>query len=148
MSFRVQLQDGNHIIILTKKVESVNDKETTTFVFAFAEVLNVSVILTHYFSHGATEWTVWFENVSAVDSKIITKTETSLDFVGKQPVLKGILGDHINQYRPYSHDITGGSFDFSSDSGRATHVNFPYFNLEYGDGGYSMILDRMEEAKK
>jgi len=123
-----------------KKVDRINDKETTTFIFGFAEVLNVSVILTHYFSHGATEWTVWFENISDVDSKIITKPETSLDFIGKQPVLKGILGDHVNQYRPYSHDITGGSFDFSSDTGRATHVNFPYFNLEYGDGGVMLAI--------
>ena len=30
--------------------------------------------------------------------------------------------------------------EFTSDSGRATHGNFPYFNLEYGDGGAMLAI--------
>ncbi|MBQ8164184.1 MAG: alpha-galactosidase [Clostridia bacterium] len=123
-----------------KRTDAEKDKETQTFIFGFSGVLEISVILTHYFSHGATEWTVWFENVSDKNSGIIENMKTELVFNGKNPMLKGILGDHVNQYSQYSLDLTGASFDFSSDSGRATHINFPYFNLEYGDGGAMLAI--------
>lgn len=123
-----------------KKTVSSGNKETVTFYFDFDNTLLVKVILTHYFSHGATEWTVWFENVSDHNSKIIEKTETVLEFCGSLPMVKGNFGDHINLYRPYSYDLTNGSVDFSADTGRATHIHFPYFNLEYGDGGVMLAI--------
>lgn len=115
-------------------------KETHHITFAFRETLDVTIVLTHYFSHGVTEWTVWFENVSSENSGVIENIKTELIFSGKYPTLKGILGDHINQYSPYCIDLQHNSVEFSSDSGRATHINFPYFNLEYGDGGVMLAI--------
>ncbi|MBQ8408184.1 MAG: alpha-galactosidase [Clostridia bacterium] len=122
-----------------RRAERTEGKETQTFLFGF-DCLTVTLILTHYYSHGVTEWTVWFENSSDGDSGVIEDIKTELTFAGKHPVLRGILGDHVNQYRPYSYELTKSAAEFSSDSGRATHINFPYFNLECGDGGVMLAI--------
>ena len=131
---------AEHFTLTSKEIVQSNDKETQHLRFSFLQTLEVTLILTHYFSHGVTEWTVWFENISDKNSGIIQELKTELYFDGKYPVLKGILGDHVNQYRPYSIDLQNNFVEFSSDSGRATHINFPYFNLEYGDGGAMLAI--------
>ncbi len=121
-------------------VVKAENKETHNIKFSFLDTLEVTLVLTHYFSHGVTEWTVWFENVSDKNSGIIEKLKTELTFSGKYPTLKGILGDSVNLYQPYSIDLQNNRVDFSSDTGRATHIKFPYFNLEYGDGGVMLAI--------
>jgi alpha-galactosidase len=131
---------SEYFTLIKKDITQSNEKETQTFTFSFLQTLAVTLILTHYFSHGVTEWTVWFENTSDKNSYVIEDLKTELSFEGKYPVLKGILGDHVNQYSPYSIDLQGHAVEFSSDTGRATHINFPYFNLEYGDGGVMLAV--------
>ena len=108
--------------------------EMTEFVYSLMQELTVRIRMTHYFSHGATEWTVYFKNETEHDSKKFSDVKCQLAFCGDKPMLKGIYGDHENLYRPYAFDLERDGVHFQSDSGRATHVNFPYFNLEYGDG--------------
>ncbi|MBQ2732692.1 MAG: alpha-galactosidase [Clostridia bacterium] len=120
--------------------ESSDGKETRTFTLQLESSLTVRLILSHYFTHGVTEWTVWFENRSEENSKVIEDARTELCFEGAYPTLKGIKGDHGNQYMPYSIDLQNNYIEFSSDSGRATHVNFPYFDLEYGKGGAMLAI--------
>jgi hypothetical protein len=83
---------------------------------------------------------VWFENRGRRDTDILADAETVLRFPGKYPTLKGILGDHGNNYRPYALDVAAQRRSFESNSGRATHVNFPYFDLEYGDSGVMLAI--------
>ncbi len=122
-----------------KKTVVDGEKESTQYLFSFKQ-LEITLLLTHYYDYGATEWTIWFENVSNENSGVISSPEVKLLFKGEFPSLKGILGDHINQYRPYAYDLTKNTFCFSSDTGRATHVVFPYFNLEYGDRGAMLAI--------
>ena len=129
-----------YFILINKNTESLGEKETQNFNFQFLQTLNVSLIITHYFSHGITEWTVWFENITDKCSGVIESLKTELSFRGKYPVLKGILGDHVNQYTPYSIDLQNNLVEFSSDTGRATHIDFPYFNLEYDEGGVMLAI--------
>jgi alpha-galactosidase len=129
-----------HFTLISKNTLQSGEKETQNFKFTFLQTLEITLILTHYFSHGVTEWTVWFENTSNKNSGVIENLKTELSFEGKYPVLKGILGDHVNQYSPYSIDLQNNMVEFSSDTGRATHINFPYFNLEYGDGGVMLAI--------
>jgi len=129
-----------HFTLISKDVIQSDEKETQNFKFDFLQTFEVSLILTHYFSHGVTEWTVWFENISGENSGVIEALKTELSFEGKYPILKGILGDHVNQYSPYNIDLQNNMVEFSSDTGRATHINFPYFNLEYGDGGVMLAI--------
>lgn len=127
-------------LLKSDDVIKAEEKETHCIKLSFLDTLEISVILTHYFSHGVTEWTIWFENVSNENSGIIENCKTELTFFGKHPTLKGILGDYVNQYSPYSIDLQNNFVEFSSDSGRATHINFPYFNLEYGNGGVMLAI--------
>ena len=48
-----------------------NGKETHTVTLSLAEELSISLVLSHYASHGVTEWTVWFENPSDHNSAIL-----------------------------------------------------------------------------
>ncbi len=121
--------------LINKTVKTCDNKETVTFEFLLKDVLTVSVILTHYFSHGATEWTVYFENKTDKNTDIISNYYSKIILEGENPVLKGILGDHENQYKPYEYDLSKEDVEFISDTGRATHVYFPYFNIEYADKG-------------
>lgn len=115
-------------------------KETTNFVFRLDDKLEVTLITAYYPAHGVSEWTVWFENTGTENSGILEEMETRLTFEGENPMLRGILGDHENFYHPYVVDLTEMPVSLYTDSGRATHIQFPYFNLEYGDGGVMLAI--------
>ncbi|MBR3692162.1 MAG: alpha-galactosidase [Clostridia bacterium] len=115
------------------------DKETRILTFA-RENLSLTLHLTHYFSHGVTEFRVDFENVGTAPTGIIENPRAELDFAGRLPQLKGILGDHVNQYAPYCIDLADNRMEFSSETGQATHIDFPYFNLEHGEGGTMLAI--------
>ena len=123
-----------------RSVTNTGEREDVTFLLGFDGIIEIEIRLTHYYSHGVTEWTVYFENASDSDSEIIENARSVVSFEGDEPILKGILGDHVNQYRPYSIDLSSEAASFTSDHGRATHINFPYFDLECGDGGAMLAI--------
>ena len=123
-----------------KTTVSGDDTETSEICWRMDDVLFVTLCCTHDARFGVSEWTVWFENRGSRDTEVISCPETVLTFPGKHPTLKGILGDHGNSYRPYALDVSAQRRQFVSGSGRATHVLFPYFNLEYGDGGVLLAI--------
>lgn len=114
-------------------------KETTELAMRL-DALEITLKTAFYPGYGAAEWTVWFENVGKGDSGVLEQMETRLTFEGDKPIVKGILGDHENLYRPYAVELEQMPARFYTDSGRATHVNFPYFNLECGDGGAMLAI--------
>lgn len=126
--------------VVDETTETVGDKETKVLTLKHNGTLYVKLKISHYYSHGVTEWTVFFENKGEENSLVISSPETKLNFEGKLPVLKGILGDHANKYTPYSIDLQNDIVEYTSTVGRATHYNFPYFNLEYGDGGVMLAI--------
>ena len=123
-----------------RKVIRMGDKETTEIIFSIDEAFRITLLCTHYYDFGVTEWTVWFENPSDKNSGILSDVKSRLRFPGGNPVLKGIWGDHVNAYRPYTIDIVDQTTTFTSHTGRPTHIVFPYFNLEYGDGGAMLAI--------
>ena len=125
--------------ISRKTVES-DDRIVTYLDFSLDDTLQVSVRYTFYPLHGVSDWVITFSNPGRENSGVISDAASVLTFAGGHPVLKGILGDHVNQYRPYITDLTSEPVHFQSDSGRPTHVNFPYFNLEYGSGGAMLAI--------
>ena len=43
------------------KIEKAQDgRKDVTLFYRLPDGVKVSVLLTHYYTHGATEWTVWF----------------------------------------------------------------------------------------
>lgn len=123
-----------------KTVHQEEGMETANILWRKDDALFVTLRCSHYPLYGVSEWTVWFENRGQRDTDVLSDAETVLTFPGKYPSLKGILGDHGNDYRPYALDVAAQPRYFESNSGRATHVHFPYFNLEFGDGGVMLAI--------
>lgn len=114
-------------------------KETTTITLR-KDALKITLETAFYLEYGASEWTVWFENTGDENSAMLKDLETRLTFEGDTPIVKGILGDHENLYRPYAVELKEMPACFYTDTGRATHIDFPYFNLEYGTGGAMLAI--------
>lgn len=124
----------------TKTDEQIDGNKRTLFFSAPLDELEITAKLTHYYDYGVSEWTVWFENKGTQNSKILSNVKTTICAEGDYPTLKGIMGDRPNKYTPYSVDLNSQSATFTADTGRATHVNFPYFNLEIGTGGIMFAI--------
>ena len=101
------------------------------------DTLNVLVNTVYYEGYEAWDYTVHFQNPSASQNSGVIEKVNAIDIAveGTNPVLKGILGDHGNQYAPYEYDLLKRDVNFTSTLGRATHNYFPYFNLENDNGG-------------
>ncbi|MBQ3815340.1 MAG: hypothetical protein II836_04730, partial [Clostridia bacterium] len=128
-------------LVLTDSSDTTDGAKTTCFrTFSVPGGLTLTLKAAHNSDYGASEWTVWFENAGDEASPVLTDVHTVLSYEGKYPTLKGILGDHVSAYRPYSLNLADTPAVFESNSGRATHVNFPYFNLEAGDGGVLLAI--------
>lgn len=125
---------------LDKTFEGIPGKTTVKLFYRLPDGIGITAILTHYETHGATEITVWFENDTDHDSEIIENTHVVLGFTGENMRVTGSLGDHENFYRPYDIPLNENGVHFSSDSGRATHVYFPYFNLKWTGGGALLAI--------
>ncbi|MBQ2036144.1 MAG: hypothetical protein II218_09580 [Peptococcaceae bacterium] len=126
--------------LLSRDVVESDDKVTSTFTFALNETLHIKLLYVFYPLHGASDWTVTFSNPGKENSGILSNARTTLQFEGSYPMIKGILGDHDNWYRPYAMDLTSEPVYFETYSGRPTHQRFPYFNLEYGDRGAMLVI--------
>lgn len=125
-----------------RSVTESADKDTVTVEILLTRAeLMVRISANLYRSYSAYDYTVYFENISDTDSKILSNVVSYDKYIkGASPRLKGILGDHTNQYAPYDYDLTQKDVNFTSTLGRATHVYFPYFNVETDDGGYMIAL--------
>lgn len=112
-------------------------KITAEYEFMLGSVLKIILNATYYRGYEAYDYTVYFENVSQTDNTEIISCLNAIDMriEGGNAVLKGILGDHGNQYEPYEYNLSERDVSFVSLAGRATHGYFPYFNLENDDGG-------------
>ncbi len=113
-------------------------KETVTQIFALDEYLQVTVVLTHYYDYGASEFTLWLENVGNGDSKVLEDLRLETFFEGENPIVRGIWGDHQNQYAPFNVKL--GCDYYDTQSGRPCHIQFPYQNVEHDNGGVMLVI--------
>ena len=117
-------------------VENVASPSGGVYRVRVAPELDVRVVWRHDATYDETEYTVWFENNGDATSKVLRNPWAFAGaFRGERPLLRGILGDHVNKYAAYEHDLSKADRYFFNISGRATHVDFPYFDLVHGDGG-------------
>ena len=101
-----------------------------------------TVVARVYSNYSAYEWTVYIQNDSDSETGVFSELNAAdIVFKGENPRLKGIMGDLGDMYAPYEKDVVSlKKCRFESTSGRPTHGNFPYFNLEYGNGGSFVAL--------
>lgn len=118
------------------------EKRSVVFELSLERALDVTLETAFYRDYDAYEWTVYFRNGNpVVNSKILESVNgADMYIAGANATLKGILGDHQNQYKPYEYDLTEQSVNFTSTLGRASHIYFPYFNLETDAGGALLAL--------
>ncbi len=93
-----------------------------------------------YKDYNAYDYTVYFKNIGSANSKVFSNIYANMTFKGESPKLKGIMGDKGGDYAPYEYDLTEYPLSFKSTSGRPTHGNFPYYNLENANGGAMLAI--------
>lgn len=109
--------------------------------FELDKTLKILLKTAYYAEYDAYDYTVYFENNGKSNSGVIEKVNAAdMTFDGKDAVLKGILGDHGNQYEPYEYDLKERDVNFTSTLGRSCHHYFPYFNLEHEGGGALLAI--------
>lgn len=122
--------------------DAADSMRRATLVYALDDRICVRVEAALCREYGQVEYTLWFENVGTEPTEVLEDVKSADVFLtGDRPLVRGCLGDHVNKYAPYEHSILrGDTVSFRSDGGRATHVNFPYFDLVHGDGGTLIAL--------
>ena len=106
--------DNKNFKIINHKKELINKKIEHVFDLLFKEQIKISLCLSYYQSHGFYEYTIWFENISNYDSKLFKEFKSEFFVYGENAVLKGILGDHVNKYKPYAIDLSLQKAEFMS----------------------------------
>lgn len=126
----------------SKTTQQLENKEESVYVFGLDDVLEIKLVTAFYKEYNAYEWTVYFSNVSTNKNSAQLRSVNAVDMVfnGGNPHVKGIMGDAVNQYRPYDYDLKEKPVTFAGTSGRATHGHFPYFNVETDDGGAMLAI--------
>ena len=133
--------DSERIQELSRKESEEGEKKSITIEMRLDDTLSVKVETAFYRDYDAYEWTVYFTNNGNSNSGILKYINAvDMEIAGKDAHLKGILGDHENQYVPYDRDLREEDVEFVSTSGRATHIYFPYFNVETESGGAMLAL--------
>jgi len=132
--------DETKLACLQKTCDAQEGKKTCSLSYALSDAVRITAVLSHYAAYGATEITVWFENDTNHESAVIERADIALSFSGENMRITGSLGDHENFYKPYDIPLDENGVHFSSDSGRATHVYFPYFNVKWAGGGVLLAI--------
>lgn len=135
-------QTLNSLKEIARKISDTPIGKKAELTYALDENLHVYVQASLCKEFGEVEYTVWFKNISTTATTgVIENVKTAvIQFKGNNPILTGCLGDHKNFYEAYEKDLKQESVNFRSNSGRATHIYFPYFNLTHGNGGTLIAL--------
>ena len=117
--------------VISEEERNLGDVVYKDYRCKFLDNIEVIVNTEFYPKFNAFGYTLWFENKGENNSKVITDLMgADMAMEGANPVLKGILGDHVNQYRPYEINLNEEEASFKQETGRSTHIVFPYFLLE------------------
>jgi alpha-galactosidase len=112
--------------------------------------LEVRCVAVEYADYPAVEWTVWFKNTGTTHTPILEKiqgVEARFERGAKDEefVLNGIKGDSCtaDSFEPFRRVLAPGSAaQFGTNSGKSCDGpnGWPYFNLQYGDGGLILAV--------
>ncbi len=127
------------VVSSTKSVNGV--KEHHIIKMRMSDGMLVTLDTTYYEGYDAFDWTISFENDGESNSKVL-KNFNAADYniPGKNALIRGVLGDHENQYACYNFDLTKKDFLDENVIGRSTHITFPYYDLENDDGGAMIAI--------
>lgn len=130
---------GKDFTELDRTVETTELSETTTVCLSYADTLEIRLVSTLYPEYAAYEWTVYFTNIGAENSLVISEIN-GCDYTveANNPHLSGIYGDggydHMANM-PYDINISGMNLEINNETGRSTYGRFPYFKVTHNSGG-------------
>ncbi len=147
VSFTYENQDyhgfGADFTERSRSVRTEERRVSHTIVLQFKETLQITVLMSIYPDYCAYEWTVYFQNIGSLKSGILKNVwGADIKFQGADPVIKGIYGDGLTEdkinglYSPYEVNLSAETeYTAVNLTGRPSEISFPYFNLQYGNGG-------------
>lgn len=113
--------------------------KTTTDMRHKASGLVFTVQSVLYEKYAAYEWVIYITNPTENDSPVVSELKAlDYNFEGENPVLYHTEGDFA-QFLPEISELNG-TLSFAPDNGRSTGGAFPYYRLEYGDGGAFLAI--------
>lgn len=109
--------------------------------------LEVRCVAVEYSDFPTVEWTVYFKNNGSVDTPILQNI-LSLDTIftrddSREYVLHTNIGSPCTNYDYEPIDVTltpGSTQHYGGAGGRPTNAYWPYYNLEYADGGAIVVV--------
>ena len=79
--------DSEELVLVNHSQDCKEQKVTTDLTFRLEETLEITLKTAFYPAYGAAEWTVWFENRSTENSKVLSNLNSELTFTGEKPVI-------------------------------------------------------------
>lgn len=106
---------------------------------AYAKIC-FTVISVYYSEYAAYDWMIYFSNNDSVkNTEVIGKVNSVVEFVGKDPYVYGYSGDPTG-FMPINFAVANTARIIAPMNGRSTNNAFPYWNMEYGDGGVLIAI--------
>ncbi len=133
---------GDGFTVIDRCVTAETNGETVLLTVANPAINAVFEIRERrYPAYGAYEYCVTIRNESGINTDVFGNLLYEIHFDGANAVLSGIDGDAPpTYYEPYEVKLTPQWYQKESVTGRPSHGVFPYFNLQYGDGGSFIAL--------
>ncbi len=109
--------------------------------------LEVRCVIVQYDRYPTVEWTLYFKNTGSADTSILQDIRT-LDATFPRAgdaefVLHHFLGSlaAANDYQPLQEELAAGTVKrITTQGGRPTNSDLPYFNVETGGGGVIAVV--------
>lgn len=109
--------------------------------------LRLKCVAVQYDNYPTIEWTLYFKNTSKQDSSILTNIKP-LDIRLRNADAKPFKLHHFlgslcipNDYQPFETEMKPGDLKhISTDGGRPTNSNLPYFNIESRNEGIIAVI--------
>lgn len=131
-----------HFALISQKTApySKNGEETVTVIeYTPEETDKAPVTFTitsiYYPEHAAYDWVIYFTNNDETkNTPIISDIRSVVTFDGEDPYVYGYSGDPTG-FLPVNFPVTEYKRVIAPSDGRSTNYAFPYWNMEYGNGG-------------
>ncbi len=107
--------------------------------------LVVRLTATEYPDYPAVEWTAYLKNEGSAATPVISQLlgiDSTFRRAPAGAVLRTTQGDNYSaaSYEPLTFTLDGEARSFEPEGGRPTNGAWPYFNIDYGQGGIILAL--------
>lgn len=118
-------KNGEETVTVIEYTPQTSDKAPITF----------TITSVYYPDYAAYDWVIYFTNNHAEkETPIISDIQSVVKFQGEDPYVYGYSGDPTG-FLPLNFKVTDQARIIAPEDGRSTNYAFPYWNMEYGNGG-------------